>query len=137
MTKKTITWTVIEDLVQEIYEQIQRQDPDIRYVYGVPRGGLIPAVMLSHKLGVPLVSTLENHSLIVDDISDSGKTLSIITSKAYGNVKKGEYWTATLFQRDNTIFYPDFVGKSIDYQDWIVYPWEYQTHIVEGMETLV
>ena len=52
-------------------------------IYGVPRGGLVPAVYLSHRLNVPLVKTLDavlsdshNPYLIVEDVIDTGKTLS-------------------------------------------------------------
>lgn len=43
-------------------------------IYPVMRGGLPVAMALSHKLQIPLVDTLDNNPLVVDDIVDSGKT---------------------------------------------------------------
>ena len=49
----------------------------IRSVAGVPRGGLILAVLLSHQLGIPLVYVEEAtpSTLLVDDLADTGETL--------------------------------------------------------------
>lgn len=138
MTKQDIDWDTIDHLINVIARKIIGSDADIHGVYGIPRGGLVPAVLLSHKLGVPLVQTLKNHSLIVDDISDSGDTLAEVMKKThYPLSPTHKLYTATIFERVNTTFKPDFVGKYIDYQDWIVFPWEYQTHAVENSETLV
>ena len=44
-------------------------------VYGIPRGGLIVAVLVSHKLGIPLITSLRDmygkKFLVVDDIVDT------------------------------------------------------------------
>ena len=46
-------------------------------IYCIPRGGYIPAVILSHILDLPIVQQLKvGTSLVVDDILDTGKTLS-------------------------------------------------------------
>jgi uncharacterized protein len=138
MTKRDITWDAIDRLINVIAKKIIGSDADIHGVYGIPRGGLVPAVLLSHKLGVPLVQTVKNNTLIVDDISDSGNTLTDLLKKVnYPISSTHKLYTATVFERANTIFKPDFVGKYIDYQDWIIFPWEYQTHAVENSETLV
>ena len=138
MTKQDITWNTIDHLINVMARQILASDANIQGVYGIPRGGLIPAVLLSHKLGVPLVSSLKNHSLIVDDISDSGNTLTNLLNKTHYPISPThKLYTATIFERKSTSFKPDFVGKYIDYQDWIVFPWEYQVHAVENSETIV
>jgi len=138
MTKRDITWEIIESLINVIARKIIGSDAEIHGVYGIPRGGLIPAVLLSHKLGVPLIQTVKNNTLIVDDISDSGNTLIAELKKAnYPISGTHKLYTATIFERDKTIFNPDFVGKHIDYQDWIVFPWEYGIHAVENSETVV
>ena len=138
MTKKDIDWDIIDQLITVIARKIMASDVEIQGVYGIPRGGLVPAVLLSHKLGVPLVSSLKNHSLIVDDISDSGNTLTNLLNKAHYPISgTHKLYTATIFERKSTSFKPDFVGKHIEYQDWIVFPWEYQVHAVENSETIV
>ena len=45
-------------------------------IYGVPRGGLCLAVALSHKLKIKLISEPIKNSLIVDDVYETGITLS-------------------------------------------------------------
>ena len=74
MTKKEISWATIDELVTVIAKKIHTDSPNIDSIYGIPRGGLIPAVLLSHKLGLPLVQKPKSNSLVVDDISDSGNT---------------------------------------------------------------
>jgi hypothetical protein len=124
--KSFISWDEFNDNVEKLVSKIK----DVDYIVGIPRGGLILAVTLSHKLDIKhmTVDHLEkledlnflNYDrkkiLIVDDISDSGQTL-----KYY---KKAGYTTATLDVRSTTITKPDYYVNWIDNADWIVYPWE-------------
>ena len=92
----------------------------ISRVYGVPRGGLVLAVVLSHRLDVPLV-TIEDvvangKTLVVDDISDSGKTL-----KRFGPLG---VCTATIHVVPGTLFVPDVWALERPKSSWVVYPWE-------------
>ena len=126
--KVYVTWEQIEQDVDKIVSDLLKHS-DIDYVVGIPRGGLIIAVMISHRLGVKHMTIdhlekLEEFNLdidkkrilIVDDISDSGQTL-----KRY---KKEGYTTATLDVRNSTVTVPDFYSNWIENADWIVYPWE-------------
>lgn len=46
-------------------------------LYPIPRGGYLPAIQLSKILNIPIVTEVKDEkTLIVDDIVDSGKTLS-------------------------------------------------------------
>ncbi len=109
--KIIVRWAEIDLLIDVLTNQIIGVDS----VYGIPRGGLVPAVMLSHRLGLPLVQKIGKNTLIVDDISDSGKTLNKLNKPNK---------VAVLMQRKNTEFKCDFVGKHIDHEDWLVFPWE-------------
>ena len=42
------TWEDVEVGVQKIISKL----PEVDYVVGIPRGGLILAVMISHRLGI-------------------------------------------------------------------------------------
>ena len=44
-------------------------------VYGLPRGGLIFATWLSYKLDIPLLMHAADGCIIIDDISDTGRSL--------------------------------------------------------------
>ena len=84
-------------------------------VYGIPRGGLIPAVMLSHKTGLPLVDTIGANTLIVDDMTDSGVTMD----------KMPGLYTAVLFHKPHTsVFTPNVYSKLHEGNEWLVFPWE-------------
>jgi hypoxanthine phosphoribosyltransferase len=116
MNKRFITWDYIETAVDNIASQVESSGLDIQYIFGMPRGGLIPAVMLSHKLNIPLFRpgmVLNNKVLIVDDICDSGGTLQ----------KYNVITTATIHTKETASVQPTFHYEVVD-KDWIVYPWE-------------
>ena len=73
--KQYLTWEEVDSLTDNIASQIRLEFKNVDSIYGIPRGGLIPAVILSHKLGLPYSDKLTLTSLIVDDISDTGETL--------------------------------------------------------------
>ena len=118
--KTFITWDEMENLVDELCDKI----PDGVYegIYAIPRGGLIIGVMMSHKLGLPLIDRLQSYYgkkfLIVDDIADTGKTLEKMKAEVYK-----EAHTATIHYHKQSLVEPSFwVEEKGD--DWIVYPWE-------------
>ena len=49
--KVFMSWKWVDDQIDKLAEQLK--DKKLYYVSGIPRGGLIPAIMLSHKLDVP------------------------------------------------------------------------------------
>jgi len=123
MEKRFITWSYIEMAVDEIAKQIIEANFDIRYIVGMPRGGLIPAVMLSHRLNVPLstgnLKPWEHdtiHTLVVDDICDTGNTIK--------DYYESGCLTATIHYKKSAILTPDFYFKETTDNQWIVYPWE-------------
>jgi len=116
MNKRFITWDYIETAVDNIASQIKSSELNIEYILGMPRGGLIPAVMLSHKLNIPLFRPgmiLNNKVLIVDDICNSGLTLQ----------KYNVITTASIHTKATASVQPTFYYEVVD-KDWIVYPWE-------------
>ena len=116
--KKYLTWDQVDGLVDELAIQVKSEFTNIDSIYGIPRGGLIPAVMLSHKLGIPLITKLGYGTLttlIVDDICDSGKTL-----KLYEGLT-----TAVLLHKPHTSSsVPTLFGSVHSSDAWIIYPWE-------------
>ena len=121
-----LSWRDIEALVDNLVEQINKLDKKPFYIYGVPRGGAIPAVWLSHKTGIDyyqlnsaqISKTADlSHILIVDDICDSGETIKKIKE----NFPKCQ--TATLYYKETAIDKPDIYGEIVG-EEWIVFPWE-------------
>lgn len=83
-------------------------------VYGIPRGGLVLAVMVSYRTGLPLLMAPTRGCLIIDDIADSGKTLLHYKEKGYA--------ITTMCYKDTSLVEPDMYHKKT--VDWIVFPWE-------------
>ena len=82
MTQKMYSylWPEFEEDIRKIAEWAKGQN--FQNVYGIPRGGLIIAVMLSHLLDIPIVLSKKDvtkRSLIVDDIIDKGGTMERLT----------------------------------------------------------
>ena len=116
---KHFTWSEFDSSV--IYIANKCKSWEISGIYGVPRGGLCLAVALSHKLNIKLIEKPLNYSLIVDDVYETGTTLSnfkyieganffVLISK----IKPG-WW--------NT------VNTSLK-KEWIVFPWENKENII-------
>ena len=124
MKKCSITWDTIDNLITIIAREIISESPNIYNIYGIPRGGLIPAVLLSHKLGIPVTQNLKSYSLIVDDMVDSGETMKIALTEAKLSSSNKKVYTAVLFKRDTSTFTPDFHGRELSEPSWVVYPWE-------------
>ena len=84
-------------------------------IYGIPRGGLCLAVALSHKLNIKLIEKPIKNSLIVDDIFETGITLS-----NFKNIEGVNFFV--LISKEKPIWWNtvDFVHK----KEWVVFPWE-------------
>jgi hypoxanthine phosphoribosyltransferase len=88
----------IVDRLKQLRLALEKEEVDA--VLGISRGGLVPAVMVSHLLGLPLAvlnfSTRDHKTigettidyskkyLIVDDICDSGKTMKELSKIVNG-----------------------------------------------------
>ena len=109
-----VSWKILEDVVQVLSNRI----PIDKYtgIYGVPRGGMIPAVMLSHIFDMPIHREPQNGDLIVDDIADNGHTA--IYWKRLG------FDIAVVYRRIDNAKKPivDYYGQLAE--DWVLFPWE-------------
>lgn len=70
---EVIGWQEIQDWAKELANLIKGKN----YVgiYGIPRGGLIIATLLSYETGLPLLMHPQERCLIVDDDAGTGLTL--------------------------------------------------------------
>lgn len=115
-----VTWSNIESFCEVLVDRVKMEKRKFSGVYGLPRGGLIPAVIISHKLNIPLLLAPTNECLIVDDIADSGRSLIHFTEN---DTQFNKYYIATIFYHERSIVKPDFY--MYDKEDkWIVFPWE-------------
>jgi hypoxanthine phosphoribosyltransferase len=134
--KKYLTDDDVKKYVLEIFIQMfqDKFSPDI--IIGFTRGGLVPGIYLSHILGVPFRALNKDemfynskfdypNALIIDDINDTGKTLSDFSSKYGTQFDSVRY--ASLVSNDSSCFSVDYSGlnyNKLDEPDWWVFPWE-------------
>lgn len=119
--------------------------PDV--VIAIARGGLLLAGAISYALGTKQCGSINvefytdiekvlpepivhppmldapalagKRVLLVDDVSDSGRTLAKVLDLL--TEVGAEVRTATLYTKSRTILVPDFSYRDTD--DWIVFPW--------------
>lgn len=98
-------------------------------VYGIPRGGLVPAIILAHALEKEIQTrfvTSLNHLdpgdwhrlIIVDELVDSGDTIHSLKQRY------PEATTVALYQRQNARYKADVVGLELNHDKWLKFPWE-------------
>ena len=122
------TWKQIKEDTDKLtlwINKYQKKNEKFTSIYGIPRGGIIPAVILSHKTSIPFTSYLTPQTrklLIVDDISDSGHTLTNIFLK---QLKPDFQWISiTLWIMKETKYLPSSFCRQKNKNEWIVFPWE-------------
>ena len=120
------------------------------FLVGIGRGGLTPAVFLSHATELPMLSvdvsaavpafsddllaTLAHRTaagerlLFVDDINDSGRTIRALRQGivAAGGVLANTRF-ATLLDNVRSIERVEYAFRTVDraeQKDWFVFPWE-------------
>jgi hypoxanthine phosphoribosyltransferase len=120
-------------------------------IVGIGRGGLVPAVYLSHAIDVPMrsidlsardsdavtqagLAALAARSragerlLFLDDINDSGRTIAHVRAAlaaADGDAANVRF--ATLIDNSRSAERVEFAARTIDrdvVKDWFVFPWE-------------
>jgi hypothetical protein len=145
MDKVYLTWWQVDRAIFSLADSLREYKPDV--IVGISRGGLIPAVRLSHILGdvefkvidvkfykdigergekpvitIPLHGDLEGKKVvIVDDVSDTGKTLQVVIEEVKNRGAK-DIKVACLAMKPWTSVVPDFYVFRTD--KWIVFPWE-------------
>jgi len=112
--KLFVSWTDIEGLVKELCKRIIINSMPVNSVHGLKRGGYIPAVMLSHQLGLPYSEAVNSDTLVIDDICDSGETLKNAP---------GVYHAVLHYKPHTSCVVPTIWAKEMG-DEWIVYPWE-------------
>ena len=122
--KEFISWELIDECITDIAFYLKDEDRGKVFegVYGIPRGGALLAILLSHKMDIPYIDRFDDvneNVVIIDDIADTGNTL-----KKYKNHPKSEKsFYVTIHEHEQSIVKPDY---SVIYKQdkWIVYPWE-------------
>ena len=148
--KKYYTWENMESYLADLMRMITLDSFNPGVVIGPGRGGYIPGVMLSHYLNVPfegfswqtrdgdfedseqLQTILNKYGntdiLVIDDINDTGSTLTAIAefinknNNLYSDIRY-----ATIFNKQSSSFDSvDYYAEEIELENnnWIVFPYE-------------
>lgn len=147
MSKKAFyTWEQVEEMTQDIIRKLHVDQLDIDCVVGLTRGGLTPAVLVSQYLDIPMhavkvslrdhigednLTTLKEEIgitkgkrvLVIDDINDTGATLSAI--KDVWGTDTVTY--AVLINNEASAEDVDYSSIDINKHEenvWQVFPWE-------------
>jgi hypoxanthine phosphoribosyltransferase len=146
MEKEYLHWSKVDEAIWTLADYV-RKDYKVDIIVGIARGGLIPAVRMSHildnilmrvmdvkfytdveqhtefpEITVPLTEPIEGKNvLIVDDVADTGKTLKVVREDIQ---KKGarDVRIAVIAKKPQSIVDPDYYIFQTD--GWIVFPWE-------------
>lgn len=131
----------IMTMCHDLTFQLETQKVDL--VVGIKRGGVVPALHLSHELEKPMeVITWQTRDVqeqchneiilekirdgarvvFVDDINDSGRTLREVMD-FYAEHPENVFF-ATLIEKTNTAHPSDFSSLKLGNEKWIVFPWE-------------
>ena len=141
------SWNQIYNLLIKVSERIQKSlfEPDI--IVGISRGGWIPARIISDLLQNPKLANIATEFyygisktnpkpiitqpvsvsvegkkiLVVDDVADSGKSLSIINNHLKEK-RANEIKFATIYLKPQSSIIPHYFQRKT--LDWIVFPWE-------------
>lgn len=108
-----LSWAEFDHAVQTIAGSCRGSS--FNGIHGIPRGGLVLAVALSHRLELPLLETPQPGCLVVDDVYETGRTLEPYRNLAVARVvvwvskAEPQWWQAVEVTHSS---------------EWILFPWE-------------
>lgn len=107
-----VTWQEVEEYIQGL-----PIPQNVTGVYGIPKGGLVLAVMVAYYYNIPLLQAPCKDCIVIDDIADTGKTLV--------HYKEKGYYITTMYYHKQSVVIPDYWLKEKK-NEWIVFPWEFR-----------
>lgn len=113
-----VSWCDVQDYVKEVADRYSRAS--LTGVYGLPRGGLVLATMISHRMNIPMLMAPTPGCLIVDDVSDSGRSLIHFTEN---DTQFNQYHISTMYCDPRTSVVPEYYF-GLKNNEWLVFPWE-------------
>lgn len=120
-----VTWTQFSDMCNTIADHARRyQEIPVKAVFGIPNGGIYPAIAIAKELKVPVVPVPGPNTLIVDDVIDSGETMEkyVRLIGVHPTMRLAALCVKTSAPKwvDSGVITGDFPVFSA----WVVFPWE-------------
>lgn len=136
MNQLSLSYEEVEKLVDKIYNILKEKNLTPKYVFGIPRGGMLPAYIIAKLFNATLVTdpdlglSKRNESvLIIDDILDSGNTMNKYRQEDYTN----KIIKAVLLSKQEEV--PGCIIAEPTGPMWINFPWEIDDKEEEGVES--
>jgi len=157
---KLVTWNEIEKWVKMIVKKMKEDNFRPEIVIGLARGGLIPARLISDYLQVKdlyavktehwgitaspdgtaritqklPISVEGKRVLVVDDITDTGQSLSLAVDHI-NSYKPKELRSATLLHITHSKYVPHYFAEIVPEEKWtwFIFPW----NVYEDLTTIV
>lgn len=108
-----VEWEEFGEIIERLVIILRNKRFDS--VFGIPRGGIIPAAIIARKLDLPLVLYPGKNTLVVDDVNETGESL-----EEYSGCKN-----CVLFTTRWSRIEPDYYGKyKTNRNSWLIMPWE-------------
>jgi len=138
-------WKQVHAYLGRAYGNIVEEEVDL--IYGIPRGGVVPAIMLSHLTGIPVIisqspppMSSKTKILIIDDILDTGRTLKKCVDEC--KVFTDKIITLCMVVRSyngdsetKVMGFPDYHHVVISDKDiWVLFPWENPANLNKDKE---
>jgi len=114
------TWNDFDRDCFKLAEKLEEYKPFT--LFGIPRGGKIVAVRLSHLTGMKYLDTIQKDTIIVDDIIQSGRSFGNLLH--FLTPREDYKGTATLWVVREEIVRPNIWIRVKLEQDWVQFPWE-------------
>ena len=135
--KEHCSWEQIESLTKTVADKIRISNKTYDAIMGITNGGIIPARLLARELDIDYIQLIpvrnkelckeelplllkDKKYLIIDEIYDTGATFS----KVYDAVRIFDCDFAFLMSRYKHNSKGTYVGKVLNHDRWIVFPWE-------------
>ncbi|MDZ7773493.1 MAG: phosphoribosyltransferase [Balneolaceae bacterium] len=158
-TARIVGLPEVYEMAYVISQKVTESNLKFDVIVGIARGGFPPARFVCDFLNIKTLTSVQirhytggakekkdieitdavgidlqdKNVLIVDDVNDSGKTLTAAVNhiKAKG---ASEFKTAVLHEKDNTSLKADFVGGYLDDWKWLIYQWAATEDLVEFLQ---
>ena len=154
--REVLTWDAFGVAGRQLAQQVLDSGYQTDVVIAIARGGMLLAGSISYALGVkscgalnvefytgvdtrlpePVIlppmldeaSLVGKRVLLVDDVSDSGRTLALVVQLL--TASGAEVRTAVLYTKPKTVHEPEYTWRRTD--RWITFPWSALAPVTAG-----